>query len=79
MPSIDYGGKFFVVARSTAKRSRAAIRFPIKASRLSTARRFADRQVLDLLPGWTCGPVRLMRGQKCVDAWVLRRDPRGNP
>ena len=74
MPSIDYEGKFHVHARSTAKDSTAAISFPVKASRLSTAMRFAEKTVLTLLPGWTRGMVRLVRRGKVCDSRVLDRE-----
>lgn len=75
MPGIDYNGDFYVHARSTAKGSRAAIGFPVKASRVSTALRFAEKTVLHLLPGWTRGTVRLMKYGTCLHTRVLIRRP----
>lgn len=74
MPSIDYHGKWFVFARSTARGSTGAVRFPIKCSTLSTAERFANAEVLRSLPGWAIGVVTLSRAGKQVKSWVLRRD-----
>lgn len=71
MPAIDYSGDFHVYA--TAKGSRAAISFPVKASRVSTALRFAEKTVLTFLPGWTRGTLRLMKYGKCLHTRVLVR------
>ena len=73
MPAIDYTGLFHARGVSTAKDSTAAIGFPIKASRTSTSRRFANKIILEWLPGWEVGTVVLSKNRKRVDSWVLRR------
>ena len=77
MPAIDHTGQYHVRAVATAKGSTAAIGFPIKASRVSTARRFADKMILELLPGWTRGRVTLVKDGQRVLAWVLSRSAAG--
>ena len=73
MPSINYTGRFYAKGSCTSKGCHAALGFPIKASRATTARRFADKMLLDLLPGWTTGTVRLTRDGLHIDAWLLTR------
>ena len=73
MPAIDYTGLFHARAVSTAKGTTGALGFPIKASRPVTAKRFANRTILELLPGWKVGTVVLNKNRKRVDSWVLRR------
>lgn len=74
MPAIDYSGPFHVRARSTAKGvTQAAIAFPVKASRTSTAVRFAEKMIPKLLPGWTRGTVRLFENDRCIHTWVVTR------
>jgi hypothetical protein len=72
MPQIDYDGRFYVKAVSAANDSRAAIGFPVKASRVSTAMRFADKMIPRLLPGWSSGTVRLSTNGRVLHTWVLR-------
>lgn len=84
MPSIDYAGHYFVRAICTGqigapyyvKDPKGALAFPIRASQESIARRFANRKILKLLPGWRVGSVTLFRGdrQRQIDAWILRRE-----
>lgn len=73
MPSIDYDGAYCVHAESTARDSRAAIRFPVKASSSKVAKRFAEKMVLAMLPGWTVGAVSLMKHKVVVWSWLLTR------
>ncbi|KKN38354.1 hypothetical protein LCGC14_0754290 [marine sediment metagenome] len=73
MPTMDSTGLFYARGVPTAKGSRAALGFPIRASRASTARRFADKMILELLPGWDTGVVALTRNAKRVDSWLLKR------
>ena len=79
MPAIDYTGRFHACGRSTSKDSRAAIGFPIQASRVNTAQRFAEKMILELLPGWVCGVVRLEKDGRLIHTWVLRRTSRRMP
>lgn len=76
MPAIDHHGKWHVKARSNTT---AAIGFPISAARLSTARRFAERMVLELLPGWVRGRLWLTRNRKPAVSWVLHRQTTDAP
>ena len=73
MPSIDYKGRFYAKGSCTSKGCHAALGFPIKASRATTARRFANTTLLELLPGWTVGTVRLTRDGLFVASWILKR------
>ena len=73
MPAIDYSGAYHVAARSTVSGSRAAISFPIKASRTATAKRFAEREVLRMLPGWTMGHLSISRNGTWLESWLLAR------
>ena len=73
MPSIDYLGDYRVEAFSTAKDSRAAIRFAVRASSSKVAKRFADKMVLAMLPGWTIGAVSLRKHKVIVHSWTLSR------
>ena len=73
MPSIDYTGRFYARGVCTDKGARGALGFPVKAARASTARRFADKEILDMLPGWERGTVVLLKDGKRVDSWILIR------
>jgi len=73
MPAIDHNGRFHAYGRCTDKGKTGALGFPIKASRQSTARRFADAMLLKLLPGWGRGQVVLTRNGKRVECWTLSR------
>ena len=73
MPAIDYTGRFYARGKSTSKEGRAGIGFPIKASRASTAMRFAEKMILELLPGWTCGVVRLQENGRVIHTRIVRR------
>lgn len=73
MPTIDYAGRFHARGACFDKGSRAALGFPIKASRSSTARNFANKEILELLPGWGHGRVLLTNDGKFLDSWILRR------
>jgi hypothetical protein len=74
MPSIDYSGPYHARAVATDKDSRAGIGFPIKASGVGPAMRFADKMIVELLPGWTVGTVRLTKHGTVIRTWILRRD-----
>lgn len=73
MPAIDYTGDFYTRGVCTGKGSRGAIGFPIKASTAGVARRFANKMILKLLPGWDHGTVVLTQNGKRVMAWILSR------
>ena len=75
MPQIDYNGSYHVTAISTAKCSKAAIRFPVKASNVKAAKNFAETEALRMLPGWTEGVVELLKNGKKVAMWTLKRSP----
>lgn len=55
MPSIDPRGQYRVHALDRSNGKRASIRFPVKASSLKVAERFAVKMVPVLLPGWDGG------------------------
>ena len=70
MPSIDYQGRYFAIGKSTE--STACIRFPVKASTPQAAKNFADRTVLELLPGWERGYVTIKKGKKLTSHYLVR-------
>ena len=73
MSAIDYSGRFHARGVCTDKGSSGALGFPIKASTLQAARDFANQTILDLLPGWGCGSVRILEDGKFVESYLLER------
>lgn len=69
MPAIDYSGAY----RAKARQGQAAIAFPIKASRMEIAARYANKMVLKLLPGFTHGTV-VLEDKKSGERWVWELD-----
>lgn len=67
---IDPAGTFRVAARQR----KAAIRFPVSASDMAEAARFANETVLQLLPGFTDGVIVLQEAKtKERWSWNLKR------
>lgn len=74
MPTIDYRGRFHACGVATSPAgTTGALRFPIRCSRASNARRFANKEILKMLPGWDAGTVVLRKDGKRIDSWTLRR------
>lgn len=73
MPTIDDTGRFHARGVCTDKGKCGAVGFPIRTSRASTAKRFANKMILELLPGWQCGTVVLKKDGERVDTWTLRK------